>query len=433
MSIFITLKEHRLFPKITNWLKLITFTGGAQLIIQLLGLISGILIIRLMPVKEYAWYTIANTMLGTLTILSDGGISTGVLSEGGKVWNDKKKLSEVLATGMQLRKIFAVGSLVISIPILAYLLSHQGASWGAIVIICFSLMPAFYAALSDTLLEIPLKLHQTIKILQQNQVGTALGRIILMVSTLFFFPFTSIALLGNGIPRIIANIRLRKANKAIIDDNISINNEVKDRILKLVYRILPGSIYYCVSGQITVWLLSLFGSTVSIGQIGGLGRIAVVLTVFSNVLNTLIVPRFAKKENILEDLRSLFVKIQIFVIVFAFTLLLFFYFFTVPALWILGDNFKGLQFEFLLSMAGSCIGLMAGISFSLYTSKGWALNPIFSIPLNVFSILLGIMIFKPHSLVSALWFSCFVNTIQYFINTFYCFYMINRLKIKVDE
>jgi hypothetical protein len=30
------------------------------------------------------------TMLGTITVLSDGGISTGLMAQGGKVWNDKE-------------------------------------------------------------------------------------------------------------------------------------------------------------------------------------------------------------------------------------------------------------------------------------------------------------------------------------------------------
>ena len=64
--------------KINYWLKLITITGLAQVIVQAVGFISGILVIRLLPVQEYALYTLANTMLGTMTVLSDGGISTSV-------------------------------------------------------------------------------------------------------------------------------------------------------------------------------------------------------------------------------------------------------------------------------------------------------------------------------------------------------------------
>src|ERR1700684_1365568 len=90
------------YKRSLQWFKLIAMTGAAQVLIQALGLIRGILIVRLLPTKEYAFYTIANTMLGTITLLADGGISNGVISQGGKVWNDKRKLGSVIVTGLEL-------------------------------------------------------------------------------------------------------------------------------------------------------------------------------------------------------------------------------------------------------------------------------------------------------------------------------------------
>lgn len=79
-------KNERVF----SWIKLIAVTGSAQVIVQVLGFISGIMIIRMLPTQEYAFYTLANTMLGTMTILADGGIGTGVMAQGGKVWQNRK-------------------------------------------------------------------------------------------------------------------------------------------------------------------------------------------------------------------------------------------------------------------------------------------------------------------------------------------------------
>ena len=128
-DILIKFKQHPKYDTIANWGKLISITGSSQVIVQAVGFASGILIIRLLPVQEYAFYTLANTMLGAMTILSDGGISTGVMAQGGKVWEDKQKLGKVLVTGLQMRKKFAVVSMIISLPILLYLLIHNGASW----------------------------------------------------------------------------------------------------------------------------------------------------------------------------------------------------------------------------------------------------------------------------------------------------------------
>ena len=193
-----------------NWGKLISITGTSQVIVQAVGFASGILVIRLLTVQEYAFYTLANTMLGAMSLLSDGGISTGVLAQGGKVWKDKKKLGKVLVTGLNMRKKFGVISLVVSLPILFYLLIHNGASWLTSFLIIISVIPAFFATLSDALLEIPLKLNQSILPLQKNQILVSFGRLLLLCITIFIFPFGYISILSGGIARIYGNIKLKK-------------------------------------------------------------------------------------------------------------------------------------------------------------------------------------------------------------------------------
>src|SRR6476620_8569895 len=113
------------FSKIIEWTKLISITGSSQLLIQGVGLVSGIFVIRLLSTQEYGLYTLGNTMLGTMLVLGDSGISTSVMAQGGKVWQNREKLGSVLVSGFNLRKKFAMVSLLIAIPILLYLLIHH--------------------------------------------------------------------------------------------------------------------------------------------------------------------------------------------------------------------------------------------------------------------------------------------------------------------
>jgi len=162
---------------VLQWGKLLTITGGAQALVQGLGLLVGVLIIRLLPKEEYAFYTIANTMLGTMTVLADGGINNGAMAAGGEVWQDRYGLGKVLRTSIHMRKKFAVYSLIVTIPILIYLLNKQDAPWTSILLITLALIPSFWAALSDSLLQTVPKLHQAIPPLQKNQLLVSLMRL----------------------------------------------------------------------------------------------------------------------------------------------------------------------------------------------------------------------------------------------------------------
>jgi hypothetical protein len=102
-SLLYKLHANPKYSRAVEWGKLISLTGSAQMLVQGIALISGIFIIRLLPTEEYALYTLANTMLGTISLLADGGISTGTLATGGKVWQDPVALGKVVVTGMETR------------------------------------------------------------------------------------------------------------------------------------------------------------------------------------------------------------------------------------------------------------------------------------------------------------------------------------------
>ena len=421
------IKSHQHYNKALYWFKAISITGLAQVIVQAVGFACGILIIRLLPTKEYALYTLANTMLGTMAVLADGGISTGVMSQGGKVWQDNEKLGVVLATGLDLRRKFAFVSLIVSTPILFYLLLHNGASLLMAVLIVLSLIPAFYAALSDSLLEIVPKLHQSILPLQKNQVIVGIGRLFISALTLFVFPWTFVAILAGGFPRMFGNIKLRKMTYGFVDKKQKPDSNTRKEILKLVKRILPGSIYFSVSGQITIWLISIFGKATSVAQMGALGRIAMLLSVINVIIATLIIPRFAR---LIENKKTLFIRfIQIISgLVFLLSIIITFtYLFPNQILWILGKQYIELSHELILTIIGSCLSLIAGVIFGLYTCKGWMINPLIYIPLNISSIIFSLIIFNISTLTGILYLNILVATIQIVVNSIYITIKINTL------
>ncbi len=415
------------FANMLHWGKLISLTGLAQLIVQVVGFSCGILIIRLLPIKEYALYTLVNTMLGTITVLADGGISNGVMAAGGKVWNDKQKLGAVLATGLDLRRKFAIGSLLFSLPILFYLLYHNGASIMASTLITISMIPAFFAALSDSLLEIVPKLHQSILPLQKNQMAVSVFRLFLSTLFLFVFPWAFVAILAAGIPRIWGNFKLRKIVYQLADENQQTDKVIQKDILALVKKILPGAVYYCFSGQLSIWIISFFGNTNSVAQLGALGRLNMLLAIFNTIVATLIVPRFAKLISNKKVLLSKFFQIiglLVFVVIIIIGLV---HFFPKPILWLLGNTYSDLHEALLLSVIGSCIALLAGIAFSLYSSRGWAIHPALLITINVLSIIIFSFVFNLSTLSGVLWLNICMNSAAFIQTIVFSGYKILKL------
>ncbi len=408
-------------------MRLLSITGAAQVFIQIISFCCGILVIRILPTEQYALYTLANAMLGTMVVLADGGISTAVMAEASLVWQDKKKIGTVLATGLDLRRKFAVVSLVLALPLLLYFLRDNGADWLICVLIILSLIPAFLSKLSSGLLEIAPKLKQDIVPLQKNQVEVNLGRL-LLTGSIFIFPYAYIAVLAAGLPQIYGNLRLRKIILKYADFKEDISLKIRKNILKYVKRTLPEAIYYSISGQLTIWLLSVFGSTDSVAQIGALGRIAMILTFTLIVFDTLITPRFSRLKSDYKLLLNRFALIQLGLILMFSAFLFIVFLFPEQILWILGPKYLHLQDEIILSLTGTSLYIFTGLTYKVCSSRGWIINPAITISVSILTIILAIVMTDVSTLKGVLFMNIIVGSVQVIMNSGYGFLKVFFVK-----
>lgn len=414
--------------KVKEWFKLLSLTGSAQLLVQATSFTSGILIIRMLSTQEYALYTIANAVLGTMAVLNDGGVTTGAMSAGAKVWEDKKGLGSVLNTALQLRRRFAIASLVVVIPVLFYMLRSHDASWTLTCLIALALIPAFYATISGSLLEIVPKLRQEIVPLQRLQVQNNVARLVLLCISLFAMPWAYIAILASGIPQIWMNFRLRLFNSRYADFNAEPDTKIRASILAIVARVMPASIYYCLSGQITIWLSSMYGSTSTIAQLGALGRLAMLFNLFSVLFGTLIMPRFARLPAERSVLLRRFFQVMLLLCLLCIVIVIGAWTFSSEILWVLGPQYSELNDEVVLSVLASCIGLLAGCAFNLYSNRGWTINPFLLIGMSLCTIGLGVWWIDISTVRGMINLQLFIVSSEAIMHGGYCLLRIKKIK-----
>lgn len=427
MSITQQLYSIRKTSRVKEWLRIISLAGSAQLLVQASSFTCGILIIRMLSTQEYALYTIANAVLGTMAVLNDGGVTTGAMAEGAKAWPDKSRMGSVLNTALLLRRKFAIASLLVVIPVLFYMLKSHDASWMLSCLISLALIPAFFVTISGSLLEIVPKLSQEIGPLQKLQVQNNLGRLVLLCVSLFAMPWAFIAILASGIPQVWMNIKLRFFASRHVDFAAGADKTINDSILNIVYRVMPASIYYCLSGQITIWLSSLYGSTSTIAQLGALGRIAMLFNLFSVLFGTLIMPRFAKLPSRRVMLLRRFFQVMILLSLLCIGIMVGAWMFSSQILWVLGPQYAGLDGEVVLSVLASCIGLIAGSAFNLYSNRGWTINPALLIMSSLCTIGLGILMIDISTIRGMINLQLFIVTSEAIMHGGYCIFRIKNI------
>jgi O-antigen/teichoic acid export membrane protein len=427
------INDNPIWLRIINQGKLVTLTAGAQVLIQGIGFISGILIIRILPTHEYALYTLANTMLGIMILLADGGITTGVMAQGGKVWQNNDRLGAVIATGLDLRKKIAIASVLISAPILIFLLHHHMASWFMSCLIFITILPAFYAGLSGTLLEIAPKLRQDVIPLQKIQIGSNIFRLSFLCLSVIAFPFAFVAVIGASISQLWSNAQLRKLGSAYYSGVHRPDRLVRKEIIRIIKFTLPGAIYYCFSGQIAILLTSIAGTTTSVAQLGALGRINMIFGSVSVLFGILISPRFARLQEDRKILFKRFVQIELGLITFCVLILSVIVAFPQDVLWILGKSYSNLGTELVFSITGTCLILISGCSYVLFSSRGWVINPIITILIEISAVAFGILVFDLSTLIGVLSLAIFTGSIQALMNVIYCILKILNVSKELDK
>src|ERR1700737_3608286 len=161
--------------------------------VQIIGFLSGILLVRWLPQQEYAYFTIANTMQGTINLLADIGISVGLISIGGRVWQDRHRFGPLINTALNFRRKLGALAIVIVTPFLYFLLARNGASIAYAAILIALLLAGLLVQLSQGVLSVVPRLHSDINRIQTIDLTGAIVRFAILFGLAFIFLNAAVA------------------------------------------------------------------------------------------------------------------------------------------------------------------------------------------------------------------------------------------------
>lgn len=355
-------------------------TGGAQSAIQLFTFVTGLAAIRLLSIQEYAYYTIINAVLGTMSVLTDGGVAQSVMAQGGKVWNDRAALGAVLAGGRRLRRWFALVAGVIVVPMAFVLLQKQGASAGLALLLILSTVPLFLSSFTGQLYEVMPRLHQSLWALQRIQLATSCVRLLAIVGTLLVLPAAWITNLASGMAQLWSTFRIRGLAKTFADWHRPPDPAASKLMNAQVRRALPGAVYYAFSGQITSWLVSIFGTTEAVAHVGALGRLAMAFNLFTSVFTLILIPRFARMpEHGRSRVLTRYWEVQGALLVVLSLVVLAIALFPEPVFLILGPEYAASAGQVTVVAAGGALSVLAGSAYGMAAARGVIVNPALAI------------------------------------------------------
>lgn len=376
-----------------------------QAVVQIIGFGAGILLVRRLEQREYAYFTIANTIQSTVNVLADIGISVGLISIGGRVWHDRHRFGQLINTALHIRKKLGAIAIIIVTPFLYFLLARNGAPIFYAVILIVLVLTGLLIQLSLGVLGVVPRLRAEVKCIQAIDITGAIVRFVALACLMYLFLDAAVAVAVVTASWLLQYAMLHKYVAGVIDLNASQNAEDRHEIIRLTKHLAPNAVFFCLQGQITVFLISFFARhATSVAEIGALGRLAMIFAVLSNLLTNIFVPAFARCHEP-RKLRLLYLAIVGGVAVFSLVVLAGAGLLPHAFLFVLGNKYAHLEHELFLMVAVATGAAMTGTLWGLNASKAWVTGAWLYIPLTLatqialipytdFSSVSGVLIFN---------------------------------------
>jgi len=350
-----------------------------QVVVQAIGFVSGLLIIRFMSQKEYAYYTIANAMQGTMNLLADMGIGIGISAIGGRVWQNRFQLGQVMQTAISLRKKLVLGATLAVIPFFFYFLLHQGASVFYSLLLILIVLGSLMAQLSASVLIAVPRFYAQVSRLQRLDLITSITKMMLIAALCLFLMNSATALFVGSLTLALPLMLIRPWAKESADLHAPVNPAFRHEMTEIIKSQAPNAFFYCMQGQITILLISFFGRAQSVAEIGALGRLAVVFSIIGSVMGSIVVPRFARCQD-RKTVAKRFLQISLLALMLSLVIVCFAIIFTSQCLWLLGPKYQHLHTEFILCVINAVSAFFIGTLWSLNSARAWIYKSWLNIP-----------------------------------------------------
>jgi O-antigen/teichoic acid export membrane protein len=364
-----------------RWAGILSAYLSTQVLTQLAGIGSGLLLVRFMPVGEFALYTLATSVITFFIFLCDLGSTSSLLYFFQRAAKGGEAFAPYLKAVLSLRRLaflLGVAGVVLLFPRSA---SAKGFASRDITLVTVGIVLAVWFQITSSVRVLALRLEGRYGRSYRAELAGGGLRLLLagaMVVTALLHAW--IAMLSTALATALVAFLAaptspetattpETATKAGIDGIGGIGAH-RRQVLRYLLPTLPSALYFSVQGPLVIWLAATFGVERNIAEVGALGRLGLAVGLFSGLTGMVFLPRMAR---IVDDRLYRRRYLQFGAALAGIALALFAAAYLVPGLFlmILGPHYAGLHAELLLVVAGSGVTLLGGYSVAVNLARSW--------------------------------------------------------------
>jgi O-antigen/teichoic acid export membrane protein len=356
--------------RLRRWAGILSAYFTAQSLTQLAGITAGLLLVRTMPVREFAFYTLALSVITFFAFLSDLGSTGSLVHFFRQASTEGEEFPAYLSSVLSLRRIgFLIGAAVVAVafPVAA---AAQGFRTAETLLTLAAILCAVWFQIGAAVRVLSLRLTDRYAASYRAEIAGALLRLLLtlaMIVSALLQAWIGVLVSAAGTAATVLLARRAEAPRTVETTDL---RPYRRRVLRYLLPTLPSALYFSIQGPLTVWLAATFGSARNIAEVGALSRLGMIVGLFSTLTAVVFLPRLARITDE-RHYRKRCLQFGGLLIAIAGALLAAAALFPGLLLQVIGQSYSGLHRELVLVVAGSGLTLLGGYAVSLNLARSW--------------------------------------------------------------
>lgn len=365
-----------------RWMRRLAAYSGTQAVVMLINALSGFLLVRGMSKEQYAWFTIANTLQATISVMSDSGLGSAMMAVGGRVCEQRSRFASLMHIAHGLRLKFMILAALVTLPAGGWVLAKNGAPWPVILALGVLITLTSLRSVEAIVLGMVNRLHGRVRCIVEADLTGSLSRMVLVM--LGMLPGLS-AILGaaaTAISQWLQTLLLRRQTRADMEAPGEEDPVWRSEFQSAVRNLFPLCLFNCVQGHITTWILSLLASSADVADVGALARMSIVFSFLGLPLAHLILPRIARAQQPRHLMRLCMIALGGSLLA-ALALAGMGFLFADQVLGLLGNQYVHLHHELAWYLGYLALGAVANAAWGLCYTRNWVRLAWLQIPFAV--------------------------------------------------
>jgi O-antigen/teichoic acid export membrane protein len=361
--------EGRAGDRFRRWAKILSAYFSTQTVVQLTGIAAGLLFVNFMPVREFALYTLAFSVITFFNFITDLGSSTSLVYFFHRTSKEGEAFQPYFAAVLSLRRtafLLGAAGVLLVFPRMA---AAKGYGLTEALLVTGAIVLCVWFQIASSLRVLALRLADRYRASYRAELAGGFARLLLAALLVVSALLKSwLGVLASAVGSAVVAILARPATAAPIPA-IDLRRYQR-KVLRYLLPTLPSALYFAIQGPLTVWLAATFGVTRNIAEVGALGRLGLLVGIFSSLTGVVFLPRLAR---ITDDRLYRRRVVQFGSSLAAVALTMFAAAALAPDLFLLllGKNYAGLHRELLLVVAGAGVSLIDGYLVSVNLARAW--------------------------------------------------------------